>query len=368
MFDTPDIPTLRLCSMLASLAFAGMFVTFWSARRSAPELLSWAVSAAAYAAVILGFECVAGRPGPVMGFLLFSLLAGSDVLLLVGVNQFEGRRPLAPWMAVAAAPGLGFAIPAAFGLAAAPMPVWIATAGLLAIKGLVGMRLLDVADSRAPRGRRIAAVALLAYLPTYAFALAGELAGFAHLDLTAMVPMIADQLLLAAVNLGILSMLAEQAARALRDAALTDPLTGSWNRAWLDANRARLTAAGTGLILLDFDHFKSVNDIHGHHVGDDLLTGFAANMRSVLAGGHGALVRLGGDEFLVVLVGASPERTETLAINLLDSWRVSRDGGCTISAGYTCVTDSDPDLSTALARADRSLYRAKALGRNRVAA
>jgi len=91
-------------------------------------------------------------------------------------------------------------------------------------------------------------------------------------------------------------------------------------------------------------------------------------MRSVLAGGHGALVRLGGDEFLVVLVGASPERTETLAINLLDSWRVSRDGGCTISAGYTCVTDSDPDLSTALARADRSLYRAKALGRNRVAA
>jgi len=122
-------------------------------------------------------------------------------------------------MAVAAAPGLGFAIPAAFGLAAAPMPVWIATAGLLAIKGLVGMRLLDVADSRAPRGRRIAAVALLAYLPTYAFALAGELAGFAHLDLTAMVPMIADQLLLAAVNLGILSMLAEQGARAARRGA-----------------------------------------------------------------------------------------------------------------------------------------------------
>lgn len=369
MFDTPDIPTLRLCSMLASFAFAVMMLTLWWGRRGTPALLFWAASAASYAFVIFGFEWVGGVPGPAAGFALFSLLAGSDAMLLWGVDRFEGRNRIRPWtIAVSAAAGLGYAIPFIVLGPGSALPASLGTAGLLAVKSAVGIGLLPTSGSLARRGRRIAGLALLGYLPAYAFGIAQTIGGFRGPDLTAMIPMLADQLLLAALNIGLLSMLVEQATGDLRDAALTDPLTGSWNRAWLDANRIRLTRPGTGLILLDFDHFKTVNDVHGHHVGDRLLIGFAATVRAALPGGRGGLVRLGGDEFLVALSDTTPAAVETFAIRLLDDWRRSDDSGCTLSAGYTTIDEADVDLSTALARADRSLYRAKALGRNQVAA
>ena len=161
-----------------------------------------------------------------------------------------------------------------------------------------------------------------------------------------------------------------------RTEARTDPLTGAANRAAFDealARRCQLaTAGGDGfaLIMVDVDHFKRVNDDHGHAVGDRVLTALVAFLRPRVRRDD-LIARWGGEEFAVVLPGASTrvalKKARTVLRELAGTdWTI--DGGRTIrftaSAGVTAWKAGD-DPDTVTARADRALYKAKHAGRNR---
>ena len=156
-------------------------------------------------------------------------------------------------------------------------------------------------------------------------------------------------------------------------AALTDPLTGLINRRGLDEElHMRLASGGGGCVaLFDLDHFKRVNDTHGHAAGDEVLRRFAALARSSVRD-QDVVARLGGEEFAVVL----PDATIDQARLVCD--RVRRAVGearmrvddvtitITVSGGVATYSGSQP-ADEVLRAADRALYRAKDAGRDQLA-
>ncbi len=163
-------------------------------------------------------------------------------------------------------------------------------------------------------------------------------------------------------------------ARHARALAETDALTGLANRRRVmrELDRfvmaARVTQMPLVLVMFDIDHFKQVNDTHGHPVGDKVLQRVAR-----LADGQarsGDLVgRVGGEEFVWVIPGASDRiarvMTERLRQTIASESGVDPASAVTISLGYTYIQSGDTALSL-FARADGALYEAKHSGRNRV--
>lgn len=374
MFPLPDVSTVRLCSLLLSIAFTAVFLVLWHGRREEDHLLYWALSSALYTAVLLAFQLFTDALPPWPGSLFFAALVGSNLLLISGARVFEGQRPFAAWMLL---PLLGSVL-------AYSMPFWLVawglalplphagricgTLGLLAGVVLVG-RVLLRGGGAGWRGQRIAGLAMLGYVPGYVVAILLEFEGTPGLNAAALLPMLSDQLLLAVLYLGLLSMPGERAQKALREAALRDPLTGAWNRAGLEAQRPGLGMAGAALILIDIDHFKSINDRHGHAAGDAVLASLAARAAALATEQGGWLARLGGDEFVAVVPRASAEAGRILAGRMRGAVAAGGPGlpPYTVSLGLAMVAPGDASLDLAMARADARLYEAKAQGRDRLA-
>ena len=151
----------------------------------------------------------------------------------------------------------------------------------------------------------------------------------------------------------------------LRNLAMVDPLTGLYNRRLaiqrLAAEVARSERRGHPLtvLTLDLNDFKQINDMHGHPAGDQVLQEFAAHLNRVIRGSDLA-VRLGGDEFLVLLPECTLEQLE-LVLERLGSLRVDWQGHqipVTFSAGWRqyAIGDCPEEL---LAHADQALYASK---------
>lgn len=164
----------------------------------------------------------------------------------------------------------------------------------------------------------------------------------------------------------------------LEHAAVTDGLTGMYNRRYFDdALSEYLNAFGQigkpiGMVILDLDHFKIVNDTHGHDVGDEVLRQVAECLQ-VFTRYHDVLARLGGEEFAIL----SPNITERQLYNLSDRIRQAiselkiKQGNVTlkvtVSAGLA-IWDGAETGEDLYRRADKQLYEAKRKGRNRVCA
>ncbi|MNN17490.1 putative diguanylate cyclase YcdT [compost metagenome] len=167
-----------------------------------------------------------------------------------------------------------------------------------------------------------------------------------------------------------LNLLQERIGRLNRDAQ-TDPLTGLGNRRGLELSLSLLEAEGRAFaaIVLDIDHFKRINDGHGHEVGDQVLRRLAELMRRCCREGD-LLCRTGGEEFLMLLPGASLDVAAVVAERLrltVQDTPLEPVGAVTVSLGvarWDGETGSEP--GDALSEADRGLYRAKQEGRNRV--
>jgi diguanylate cyclase len=162
--------------------------------------------------------------------------------------------------------------------------------------------------------------------------------------------------------------------RRLVDQAITDPLTGAFNRRHMEAcltmaiERRNRTAEPASLLLVDVDHFKEINDAFGHAAGDDVLRGLVR-----LVGGRmrtlDVLFRVGGEEFALLLAGARNADALTVAedLRLLVKDAPLLDGGSvSISVGVSELQRGQ-SVSAWVADADAALYRAKRGGRNRVA-
>jgi diguanylate cyclase (GGDEF)-like protein len=170
-----------------------------------------------------------------------------------------------------------------------------------------------------------------------------------------------------------------QAVQRIQILATRDDLTGLYNRRHmmdvLAQHQKRLSRTGHHrfcLAILDIDHFKRINDTHGHGVGDEVLRGFAQVAESVLRETD-VLARWGGEEFLVLLNDTHPAQAniglERLRELLSKTLLVPNlpDLKPTFSAGLTAYELSEP-LHTCIERADQALYRAKGKGRNRTEA
>jgi diguanylate cyclase (GGDEF)-like protein len=155
--------------------------------------------------------------------------------------------------------------------------------------------------------------------------------------------------------------------------ATRDPLTGLANRRVLDETlpreiaRAHRTHAPLSAIVVDVDHFKGVNDRHGHQAGDAVLRTVGAALEQNTKG-YDVVVRLGGDEFAVLLPGCSAADAAQVAERLLLRSVAEVHGRpVTISAGHATLTDDMADGEALLAVADAGLYAAKRAGRSRAA-
>ena len=156
----------------------------------------------------------------------------------------------------------------------------------------------------------------------------------------------------------------------LTAAALTDPLTGLANRRRFDMRLADVQRAGMGgcVAIFDIDHFKDVNDLHGHQGGDRVLQAFATIARACVRDGD-LVARLGGEEFGVVLPGASVDQArivcERLRATVAGTVIAVGEGQAriTVSAGIAALTS---DAEGVLRSADIALYSAKHEGRNRL--
>ncbi len=155
--------------------------------------------------------------------------------------------------------------------------------------------------------------------------------------------------------------------------ALTDPLTGIWNRRHGetlivgDMYDAKRYGPALSMLMIDVDHFKSVNDQYGHQMGDYVLIEVTRRLTRALRVSD-VLARWGGEEFVLLLRFCSEDEAVLQADRLrrlISDQPFADVGTVTVSMGVAQMRDDD-DLKSWMARADRSLYEAKAAGRNTV--
>lgn len=151
-----------------------------------------------------------------------------------------------------------------------------------------------------------------------------------------------------------------------------DGLTGLANRNEFDAalerelSRAQRTGTSLSLVLVDVDHFKVVNDTHGHQVGDQVLRQVGAGLERLVRR-EDVAARYGGEEFVVLLPGVDGEGGTAFAERVRERLNTEVDAvTITVSAGVACYPDNARDVDELVGRADGALYAAKRSGRNRV--
>jgi diguanylate cyclase (GGDEF)-like protein len=168
----------------------------------------------------------------------------------------------------------------------------------------------------------------------------------------------------------------QQQNRVLETLSITDSLTGLYNRSKLDAilsdqlARFRRTQREFTLLMMDIDHFKTLNDTYGHLAGDEVLAAVAQILvHSIRSIDYAA--RYGGDEFIIILVETSAEqalKTAERICNQVESMVYTIDSSSiavTVSIGIVQCQPEEETPNAVLSRADRALYEAKHAGRNR---
>lgn len=375
-----DLPTLWYLTIGTLLLSAAM--TLWERQahpRRARELGLWAGACLVFA---LGCVVAMSRqhfPGVTGAALTNLLMVSGYLLVLQGAAWLDGRpRLLRPALALA---GLalvwaiaGTHFPAAFWNHVAALPIALAS-------GLTAWTLLR---SRTVRGLRSRPVAVAVSAGHGLFYLLRALVapvlvaayGEALLPVFAKVTMFEAVLYSVAMPMAFLALVREEAQGRLLAASRTDHLTGLPNRHGFfeDAGRILIAQAAdrpVSLLAFDLDHFKAINDRHGHAAGDAVLRLFAEVARD-MAGPDAVLVRLGGEEFAALLPGAGGGSARQVGERIAQRFAAAaarRDGldiPATVSIGLAESRSGPGDLPLLLSAADRALYRAKALGRNRI--
>ena len=367
------------CGLLILLGFAFVFV--WLRDRRSVWLMWWGVPII-FTGAALTFYLRTGWQDDFVAVTFGNAARITAVgCLWYGIRLFEGRRP--PWGTVtlvsAAWVGLCFLYP----------PFVESLTGRIVIVSLIMSSLLALAAyelwgehddglrSRLPLQLVFASAAFLMFVRALIAGIAPFPVGATVLDPTWLAifsSLAIGHILFAAIFF--LTMTMERREAEQRNFALSDPLTSLLNRRAFGDFAQRMARRRTGLrdpmalLVLDLDHFKQVNDQHGHEVGDRMLKAFAdASEDSVRPTDQ--LFRMGGEEFCFVL----PSTNIDDAILIAERVRRRFEGvaietatgaaATTVSIGIA-ATSFAVDVETLLAAADAAVYEAKARGRNRV--
>jgi diguanylate cyclase (GGDEF)-like protein len=181
---------------------------------------------------------------------------------------------------------------------------------------------------------------------------------------------VADHLSLALANLKLRERLQEMSVR--------DPLTGLYNRRYMqetlerEIKRALRDSKPIGIIMLDVDHFKSVNDTHGHDAGDLVLKTLARFLGNSLRG-EDVACRFGGEEFVLIMPGlclkdseAKAEKMRREIENTLRVQYLDKSLSITVSIGVAAFPEHGGRADPLITKVDAALYEAKKQGRNRI--
>lgn len=373
-----DIHTLFLAQTCALAAIAAMLWVARSAADRANGLRTWMAAVAAQA---LAYLLLANQNGyAVLATTLLGNTLGalSVVLFFVALRQFLGAAIALRTRLVLA--GLVIAVAA---VAAATGAGLVDAIWPTIFNGVVygSLQLLNAAAlwrARKPELLRVQHVVALMYLamglllPLRAAAL---LLSLRHPELLQN-PAAWNQpiylfgfLFIIVSNLGFLQMCKIRAEAEVRMQALTDGLTGLPNRRALDEALADALAQpqAFSVLMIDLDFFKAINDRFGHHIGDEVLAGFAKQLRAGLRAQDQAF-RYGGEEFIALLPATDAPAALALAERLRRQVATPGDAGrpaISASFGVTMWRAGD-DADSIFQRADRALYQAKSLGRDRV--
>jgi diguanylate cyclase (GGDEF)-like protein len=212
---------------------------------------------------------------------------------------------------------------------------------------------------------------------------AGETLGVLHFHLPITAPVGAEdaiqrQLAVAFGEQAALGLANVRLRTVLHEQSIRDPLTGLFNRRYLEETLQRELHRATrdhypvGVIMLDVDHFKRINDTYGHEAGDAVLRALGTLLLSIVRAGDMAC-RYGGEEFVLILPSAPlpvlADRAEVIrqAISrLVIPYHAGDLPPITASLGVSVVADATISVMVALAQADAALYAAKHAGRNQV--
>ncbi len=376
-----DLATLwYLTTGTAALA---AIMTFWERKghgQRAGELGLWA---AAFGAFTLGCVLALVRkelPG-VSGFALSNLAMMLGYLLVFqGVLRLDGRR-LHPAVILGLLIGIGSTWFVA-GAAAAEL-LWnhVSSLPIALVSGLTALTLLRSRTVQALRSRPIAVAvfalhALFYVARAFIVPILASIHGDEILALAAELTMYEAVLFTVAMPMSLLALVREEDRIHLLATARTDFLTGLNNRqGFFELAPRRLGHAGKdaphALLAFDLDHFKAINDRYGHEAGDRILKLFAETAREI-AGPRAMSARLGGEEFAILLPGTKGTAAHAIGEHIARHFAetAARADGlgipATVSVGLAEASGERVDLPALLAAADRALYQAKMLGRNRI--
>ncbi|WP_200944678.1 MULTISPECIES: sensor domain-containing diguanylate cyclase [unclassified Aureimonas] len=374
-----DVPTLY--GLTVGTLCLAVAMTLWERKAHPGRAGPLGIWASAYAAFALGCMVMMNRsslPG-VLGMALTNVIMVTGYLLVLhGAIRLDGRgRPLLLTLPLVAISVVWTEFGARYGDA-----FW-QFGGSLPILLVSFATAIVLARSRALKGLRSRPLAIAVHLVHGLFYLGrfavmpflAEAFGPEALALSAKITMFEAVLYSVAMPAAFLALVREEAQDRLLAASQTDYLTGLGNRHAFFERGAALMRDKNALTLLafDLDHFKSINDRHGHAAGDEVLKLFADVARAGL-GSNAILARLGGEEFAALLPGMGANEARPLAEALCRSFAMEAAKAeglairATVSVGLAEREPERPDLQRLLSAADQALYRAKSLGRDRVEA
>lgn len=371
-----DIPTLFLVSTFVTSLLGIFLLVLWIQDRSARALGYWAaaylIGGAAVALWLVMPEQLPGSRFDIASALLF-LCCG---LIWSGARTFHGRTT----MPITAATGsfvwlIASQIPEIIESDSARVivsSIIIATYAVLTAGELQRER-------RNPKSRtRLFVIPVLHGVIFLSPILTTTLFAGEPMEHVGWLPLFTLLMLLYVVGTAfiVMVMTKEHSVQLHKTAAMTDPMTGLFNRRGFAEAAEKLIAAQrksgqpVTVMMFDLDHFKSINDRFGHDVGDDALKAFAETASTSMRT-NDVIGRLGGEEFAAIIPGGG-ETALIVGERVRAAFEVrgieisSRTLNATVSIGAIEALAENADVSAMLTRADEALYAAKKLGRNRV--
>jgi diguanylate cyclase (GGDEF)-like protein len=373
-----DVPTLMVMGSLVAASAGAVLLVAWLQNRKISILALWGLADIATAGGVFSLMLGSALRQPLVTALGGSLLVLAQGLIWKAVRTFDAKpAPLVLALLGMVIVGLASAIP-----------------GLRNISGSLGLALSSVYLFAAAtalwlgRKERLAARwPIMAFTGVHAaILLIGAYSTFGTYNAYDQVPPLIslfgfihfeNNIFVLATAVFILALVKERSEAASRMAAQTDPLTGIANRsAFMDSaervvERCRRDSAPVSVIMFDLDRFKTVNDTHGHAVGDAVIRKFCEVTAAALWPSD-VFGRIGGEEFAVVLPGSSIEaayvRADRICASFAENCRFVGDHqvNTTVSGGVSISVNGEQTLSMLLEYSDIALYRAKTEGRNRV--